>query len=155
MKILKICVGASAGGHMNQLLRLLEHAGDWPSSPSIYITTQPELAGKLQKRGKTYVIGECNRYHPLAALVALWRAFGIMIMDKPDIVITTGSLPLALVCLVAKLFGKKVIWIDSIANAEKFSMSGRLMYRFADLFLTQWEELAQAHEKAEFAGAIL
>jgi UDP-N-acetylglucosamine:LPS N-acetylglucosamine transferase len=155
MKNLKICVGASAGGHMNQLLRLLDYAGDWPSLPQVFITTQPELAGKLRKRGKTYVIGECNRYHPFAALGALAKAVGIMAADKPDVVITTGSLPLALVCLVAKAFRKKVIWIDSIANAEKFSMSGRLMYHFADLFLTQWEELAQANGKAEYAGAIL
>lgn len=155
MQKLKICVGASAGGHMNQLLRLLDHASDWPCAPSIYITTQAMMASKLQKRGKTYVIGEFNRYHPLAALGALWKAFGIMIAEKPDVVISTGALPLALVCLVAKLFGKKVVWIDSIANTEKFSMSGSLMYRVADLFLTQWEDLAKAYKKAEFAGAIL
>ena len=155
MKELKICVGASAGGHMNQLLRLLDCAGEWPSVPSIYITTKPELAGKLQKRGKTYVIGECNRHHPLMAMVIFKRAIGIMLRDKPDVIITTGAMPLALVCLVGKLMGKKVIWIDSIANTEKFSLSGSLMYRLADLFLTQWEDLAQTHSKAEFAGAIV
>ena len=155
MKFLKICVGASAGGHMNQLLRLLDHSGNWPFQPSIYVTTQPELAGKLQKKGKTYVIGECNRYHPLAALMIFFRSFSIIGKDKPDVIITTGSMPLAMLCLVAKLSGKKVIWIDSIANTERFSVSGRLMYHFADVFLTQWPSLAEKHPRAEFVGAIL
>lgn len=155
MRQLKICVGASAGGHLNQLLRLLDFAQDWRDQPSIYITTQPELVGKLQKRGKTYLVGESNRYHPFAGLKTVFLGFGIMLREKPDVVITTGSMPIAMICLVAKLFRKKVVWIDSIANTERFSMSGRLMYRFADLFLTQWPELAEKKRKAEYAGAIL
>lgn len=155
MKSLTICVGASAGGHMNQLLRLLEYAGDWPSKPSVYITTQPELAGKLRKKGKTYVIGECNRHHPFAAVKIIILGFGIMRNDRPDVIITTGSMPIAMVCLVAKLFRKKVVWVDSIANTERFSLSGRLMYVIADLFLTQWPELAAKYPKAEYVGALL
>lgn len=140
---------------MNQLLRLLDHSGNWPFQPSIYVTTQPELAGKLQRRGKTYVIGECNRHHPLAALMIIFRSFGIVWKDKPDVIITTGSMPLVMLCLAAKLCRKKVVWIDSIANTERFSVSGRLMYHFADLFLTQWPKLASQHPKAEFVGTIL
>jgi len=140
---------------MNQLLRLLDHCGTWPIQPSLFVTTQPELAGKLGRNGKTYVIGECNRQHPLAALAVLFRSFRIMLKEKPDVIVTTGSMPLAMLCIVAKLFGKKVVWIDSIANTERFSVSGRLVYHFADIFLTQWPKLASQHRKAEFAGAIL
>ena len=152
---MKVCVGASAGGHMNQLLRLLEYSDSWKYQPSLYITTKPEIACKFEKKGKTYIIGESNRFHPFASLRIFSKGVYIMLMDSPDVIITTGSLPLALVCLAAKLFRKKVVWIDSIANVEKFSMSGRLMYRFADLFLTQWEDLAESHPKAEYLGSIL
>jgi len=155
MKSLTICVGASAGGHMNELLGLLEYSEDWPVQPSIYITTQKLLANKLQEKGKTYVIGEANRYHPFSAFKILIQGFEIMIMDKPDVIITTGSLPIAIICLVAKIFRKKVIWIDSIANTERFSLSGRMMYHFADLFLTQWPELSEKYNRSEYAGALL
>ena len=155
MTPIKICVGASAGGHMNQLLRLLEFSNEWIAQPSIYITTQSELAGKLQKKGKPFVIGECNRYHPIAAIRIIFKGFMIIASEKPDVILTTGSMPIALICLVAKLYRKKVIWIDSIANTERFSLSGRLMYHFSDLFLTQWPELAKKYSKAEYAGAIL
>jgi len=152
---LKICAGASAGGHLNQLLKVLNYSEDWITQPSVYITTQPELAGKLEKRGRTYIIGECNRYHPLAAINIIFKGFVLMLKEKPDVIITTGSMPIAMICLVAKLFRKKIIWIDSIANTERFSLSGRLMYHFADLFLTQWPHLAKTHRKAEYVGAIL
>ncbi len=152
---LRICVGASAGGHMNELLKLLEASQNWPQSPAFYVTTLEALAGKLAQLGPVYIIGECNRQHPLKALRVLMRSLKVVLKERPDVVITTGSLPLAMVCLSAKLFGAKIVWVDSIANIERFSLSGRMMLPFADLFLTQWPELAQRYKNVEYAGAIV
>jgi len=152
---LRICVGASAGGHMNQLLKLLEMSQNWSQTPSFYVTTLDALAGKLAEKGPVYVIGECNRRHPLRSLGVLIRSLKIAFKQRPDVVITTGSLPLAIVCLSAKLFGAKIVWIDSIANVERLSMSGQIVRHFADLFLTQWPELAQRYHNVEYVGAIV
>lgn len=152
---MKVCVGASAGGHMNQLLRLLQHTDSWPQQPTLYVTTLEVLASLLRERGPTYIVGECNRRHPFKACVTLVRCLRIAWRERPDVVITTGSMPLAFFCLTAKLFGARIVWIDSIANCERFSLSGSLVKPFADLFLTQWPELARKDTKAEFAGAIL
>lgn len=152
---LRICVGASAGGHMNELLKLLEASQNWPQSPAFYVTTLEALAEKLAQLGPVYIIGECNRQHPLKALRVLMRSLKVVLKERPDVVITTGSLPLAMVCLSAKLFGAKIVWVDSIANIERFSLSGRMMLPFADLFLTQWPELAQRYKNVEYAGAIV
>jgi hypothetical protein len=152
---LRICAGASAGGHMNQLLKLLEMSQTWPQPPAFYVTTLDELSGKFRQKGPVYVIGECNRQHPLKMLGVLIRSLKIVIKEQPNVVITTGSLPLAILCLSAKLLGAKIVWIDSIANIERFSLSGRMIRPFADLFLTQWPELAQNHKNIEYAGAIV
>ena len=154
-KILKICAGASAGGHMNQLLRLLNHTDSWPHQPDFYVTTLDVLAHRLAVKGPVYVIGESNRHHPLRAVRTFIRCIGIAFKERPDVVITTGSMPLALFCLISKLLGAQIVWIDSVANIERFSMSGRLTRTFADLFLTQWLELAEDDQKAEYAGAII
>lgn len=140
---------------MNQLLKLLESSGNWPQLPSFYITTMEELTEKLAQRGPVYIIGECNRRQPLTALGVLIRSLKVVTKERPDIVITTGSLPLAIVCLCAKLFGAKIVWIDSIANVERLSMSGRAVRHFADLFLTQWPELTQEYRNVEYAGTIV
>jgi hypothetical protein len=60
----------------------------------------------------------------------------------PDVIITTGSAP-GLMCLaVGKLFRRKTVWIDSIANVQELSTSGKKARHVADLYLTQWEGLA-------------
>ncbi len=119
---------------MNQLLKLLEVSKSWFQPPSFYVTTLEVLAEKLVQERPVYVIGECNRQRPLKALRVLMRSFKVVIKERPDVVITTGSLPLAIVCLSAKLFGAKIVWIDSIANVERLSMSGQIVRHFADLF---------------------
>jgi UDP-N-acetylglucosamine:LPS N-acetylglucosamine transferase len=140
---------------MNQLLKLLGASVNWPERPSFYITTLPQLAEKLEEFGPTYVIGECGRSNPVKTAAVFLKALGIVLKERPDVVITTGSLPLAMVCLSAKLLGAKVVWIDSIANVEKFSMSGSMVRHFADLFLTQWPQLAQKYKNAEYVGTLL
>jgi UDP-N-acetylglucosamine:LPS N-acetylglucosamine transferase len=140
---------------MNELLKLLEVSQSWPQPPAFYVTTLEVLAGKLAQQGPVYIIGECNRQHLLKAFGVLMRSLKIMIKEHPDVVITTGSLPLAMVCLCAKLIGAKIVWIDSIANIERFSLSGRMILPFADLFLTQWPELARGYKNAEYVGAIV
>lgn len=155
LKKIKICAGASAGGHMNELLQLLEHAQLWPKQPDFYITTLEILASNLKQRNPTYIIGECNRQHPFLALLTLIRCIRVALKERPDVVITTGSLPLAIFCLISKVLGARIIWIDSIASIEQLSMSGRLVIKFADLFLTQWPELAEQNKKAEYAGGLL
>jgi len=137
------------------LLKLLEVSISWLQRPVLCITTLEELAAKLARYGPVYVIAECNRLHPMKSLRVFVRSLRVVIKERPDVVITTGSFPLALVCLSAKVFGAKIVWIDSIANVERFSLSGRLVLHFADLFLTQWPQLAAKCKKAEYAGAII
>ena len=75
--------------------------------------------------------------------------------QRPDVMVTTGALPLAMVCLVAKLTGSSVVWIDSIANTERLSMSGSFVHRFADLVIVQWPDLADRYKNVVYAGSIL
>lgn len=140
---------------MNELLKLLDSSHNWPYQPSFYVTTLDAVTDKLKRRGQVHVIGECNRRCPMKLFGVFARSLKIVIKHRPDVVITTGSLPLAILCLSAKLFGAKIVWIDSVANIERFSMSGRMMLRFADLFLTQWPELAEKCGKAEYAGSLI
>ena len=153
-KIDKICVGASSGGHMTELLGLLETVNMWPVKPSIYVTTREIWAKKLRALGKTYVVGECNRNKPIMILITGIRSLYFVLRERPDVIITTGSLPIAIVCLIARCFGSKIVWIDSVAQFEDLSMSGKLMLKYADLLLTQWPEIAEKYPGVEYAGEL-
>ncbi|RZK24058.1 MAG: oligosaccharide biosynthesis protein Alg14, partial [Flavobacterium sp.] len=61
---------------------------------------------------------------------------------KPDVIITTGAAPGLVGLLAGKLIGAQTIWIDSIANVQKISLSGRIALLFSDQVYTQWPDLA-------------
>jgi UDP-N-acetylglucosamine:LPS N-acetylglucosamine transferase len=150
----KVCVGASSGGHMTELLGLLETINIWPVKPTLYVTTREIWAKKLRALGTTYIVGECDRNKPFKILITLSRSLHFVLKERPDVVITTGSLPIAVVCIVAKIFGSKVIWIDSLAQLEDLSMSGKMMLKFADLILAQWPEVAEKYPAVEYVGEL-
>jgi len=66
----------------------------------------------------------------------------IMREVRPDVVVSTGALPGLMALIVGYVFGARTIWIDSIANTERMSLSGRLSRPFAQLWLTQWPEVS-------------
>ncbi|WP_298233753.1 hypothetical protein [uncultured Azohydromonas sp.] len=154
---MKLVVGASAGGHANELQILLRHAqGLWPAQPAAYITTMEIAASGFDTGGRpVHVIGECDRRKPFQAVAVLGRTLGLAWKLRPDVVVTTGSMPLALFCIWSKLLGAKVVWIDSVAQIEALSVSGRLMRRVADLCLAQWPAVAARYRGVEYAGEVL
>ncbi len=140
---------------MTELLGLLTTVDSWPVQPSVYVTSRELWAKKLGELGRTYVVGECDRNKPIQIFRTLSLSFRVIARERPDVIITTGSLPLALLCLVGKLFGSKIVWIDSVAQLDDLSMSGKLVRRFANVFLTQWPEVAQKYDNAEYVGELL
>lgn len=83
-----------------------------------------------------------------------FQIFRILRKIRPDIIITTGSAPALMTLLVGRLFRTKNIWIDSIANVNELSTSGKQARYFADLYLTQWQNLAK-RGGPEYKGAVL
>jgi UDP-N-acetylglucosamine:LPS N-acetylglucosamine transferase len=152
MKKNKICLAASAGGHLNQML-FLQPA--WQGYDAVFVSTGQMVREKLESIGKTYIVGECNREHPFKTVGVLLKCFKIIVAEKPDVVLSTGAAVGFLMCFWGKLSGAKVIWVDSIANAEKMSMSGRMIRPFADLILSQWPDVASKYSKVEYAGEVI
>jgi UDP-N-acetylglucosamine:LPS N-acetylglucosamine transferase len=153
----KLIVGASAGGHANELQILLEAArGVWPVEPAGYVTTMAITAQGFMKYGRpVHVIGESDRRKPLQAVAVLFRTLGVALRERPDAVVTTGSMPLAIFCIWCKLLGARIVWIDSVAQIDHMSLSGRLMRRVADLCLAQWPDVAARYAGVEYAGEVL
>jgi UDP-N-acetylglucosamine:LPS N-acetylglucosamine transferase len=151
-KRLRICLAASAGGHISQLLRLAE---SWKGYDSLFVTTTEVVLEKLQQHGRVYFVGECNRQHPIRVVKVLMRCIRIVLRERPDVVISTGAAVGCMVCFLGKTMGAKVIWVDSITNVEQISLSGRMVRYISDLFLVQWPELAKQYKNVEYVGAVI
>ena len=149
---LRICLAASAGGHISQLLKLAE---SWDGYETFCVTTTQVVRDKLSRFGEVYVVGECNREHPIRVVSVLLRCIRIMLRHRPDVVISTGAAAGCMLCFLGKMIGAKVVWIDSITNVERLSLSGRMVRYIADLFLVQWPELAGRYKRVEFVGTVV
>lgn len=138
-KKLKVFAVASIGGHWVQLLRIakaLEKEFD-----VVYMSTHEKCATMVEGR-VYYSMNDFSRWDFYKMFPELLHSIYIICKEKPSIVITTGAAP-GLVCLfAAKICGIRTVWIDSIANVEHISFSGRIASKFASRIYTQWPSLA-------------
>lgn len=118
-----------------------------------FVTTLPGLPQEYDA-SPFYIVPECNRNEPGAMFRCGVKLARILLRCRPHVVVTTGALPGLLALLLAKTINAKTIWIDSIANSEELSMSGRRAKAVADLVLTQWPDLA-GDDGVEYSGSIL
>lgn len=141
---------ASGGGHWVQLLRLRPA---FEGCDVTYATVQPSYA--LQVPGaRFFSFTDATRWSRWNLIKMILEVTWITIRSKPDVVITTGAAPGVVALRVGKWLGAKTVWLDSIANVETMSMSGRQVRKFADLRLSQWPEVAN-EEGCTYKGAVL
>ncbi len=141
---------SSGGGHWVQMLRV---RSAFEGSEVIYATVRPGYRSDIGD-AEFHLIPDGNFSEKLK-LVRV--AFGVMLLIlrvRPDVVVSTGAAPGYFAVRFAKWLGARVIWIDSVANAEELSMSGRNAGRFVDLWLTQWPHLAHSNGPHYFGNVL-
>lgn len=151
-KRLRICMACSAGGHLAQALAITrEFQGDH----EIFFVTYrlPHLRGGVEQY-RTRFVTNPHVHYPLF-LVNLVQSVLLMIRERPDAIISTGSGVTIFPCLVAKLFGAAFIFVESGSRVVKPSRTGRFLYRFADLFIIQWPLLKKWYPNATLGGPLL
>ena len=110
----------------------------------VFVTTNP-LYRAFVPQSTFYAVSDSNLHQKIKLIESFWSLVGIFRREKPHIVFTTGAAPGLCALIIGKMTGAKTIWLDSLANSEKLSLSGRLAGLFADLWLTQWPNLAKTH----------
>lgn len=152
-KKVKICFAASSGGHFEQLLMLKPLMERYDS----FVITE-ETAYKAEVKGqKMYYMKMVNRKEAasvLKMLVNIFRSVKIYFHEKPDVVICTGVLAMIPICLIAKLMGRKLIYIESFAKVTSPTQTGKLLYKYADRFYAQWEQMLEIYPDAIYLGGI-
>jgi UDP-N-acetylglucosamine:LPS N-acetylglucosamine transferase len=143
---------ASAGGHLSQLLKIVPPVEGYETC---VITTSDAVRGNLQRFGAVHVVGECNRQHAGRVIRVFLRCLGILRRTRPDVIVSTGAAAGCICCFLGKLMGARIVWVDSITNVERLSLSGRMVRRIADLFLVQWPELARKYRGTQYVGTIV
>ncbi len=146
----RVLAVASAGGHWQQLMLLRP---SFERHEVHFATTLQDLLDEYSAQPGS-VVPDCNRDRKLDILRNLLAMRRLIRQVRPTVVISTGALPGVIALAIGRRYGAHTIWVDSVANAEEMSMSGKLARRFSDLWLSQWEEVA-SKSGAEYAGAVL
>ncbi|BAV09125.1 Oligosaccharide biosynthesis protein Alg14 like [Filimonas lacunae] len=135
---MKLLVIASAGGHWVQLQRLLPAFEQYDIS---FMSTNGKLRDTIGER-PFFLIRDANRWNKWKLIKSFVEVFYIVTKLRPDAIVTTGAAPGLMGIIAGRFWGCKTVWVDSIANVEKLSMSGKIARRFADRVYTQWPHLA-------------
>jgi UDP-N-acetylglucosamine:LPS N-acetylglucosamine transferase len=149
---LKICLAASSGGHFEQIMQLSSLA----QLHDICVITEKTDCNQLEM-AKTYYLSQVNRREFFSTLKLIWNticSLVVFVKEKPDVVISTGALSTVPICLIAKWFKRKLIFIESFAKVTTGTKTGSMMYKLADRFYVQWEGLQAVYPDAIFAGSV-
>lgn len=141
---------ASGGGHWVQLQRLRPAFDGFDTA---YVSMFDGYADQVVP-ARYYTVPDASRFDLRAFAPVFLRAAKILFKERPKAIVTTGSAPMLAFILLGRAIGAKTLWVDSIANSERLSSSGRLARRFAHRVVSQWPKVAQT-EGVEHWGAVL
>lgn len=148
-KRIKLCFVSCSGGHYEQLKQLKplleKYEGFW-------VTEKTEF-----KSDADYYFPVTGSNDKKVLIKLIWMqilAIGIWIKERPDYVITTGTLISFPFAVLAKITGKKYIYIETYARVKDGSRAGKIAYKIADLFIYQWETLNSVYPKGKYGGSI-
>lgn len=153
----KVLFISSTGGHLTEMLELKQLFKKYDYQ---IITEKTKSTESLQKKyqNRVHYMTYGTKDHllsymfifPWNCLKSLYYFFKL----KPQVIVTTGAHTAVPMCYIAKIFGKKVIYIETFANMETKTLSGRMVYPIADLFIVQWESMLKFYPKAIYGGWI-
>lgn len=146
----KVLFISSCGGHWKQMRRVETAFENFDIS---YASTDSNYS-QFVPNAVFYSVPDASMWNKLRLV---WQALSVLfllIKLRPDVVISTGASVGFFALFFAHKMKIKTIWLDSLANSEKMSLSGLKVKPYADLWLTQWEALATP-EGPSFYGAVL
>jgi UDP-N-acetylglucosamine:LPS N-acetylglucosamine transferase len=146
----KLLAIASGGGHWVQLLRLLPA---FDGSDVAFVTVNDAYRSQVPNH-RFYSITDATRWNKLKLVSMALHLAWIVLKERPDVAISTGAAPGYVGLRLARMLGAKIVWIDSIANVEELSLSGKRIGRYAHLWLTQWPHLAQPAGPRYYGGVL-
>ena len=148
-KTAKVCLVSSSGGHWEQLQKLKPLIDKYDG---FMVTERTPFA-----KGCSYLMVQTDlkdKLMPAKMLVNGVHACAIWAKERPDIVVTTGTMVAYPFYLLAVLFRKKFVFIETFGRSNQPTVAGKLMQKHADLFYVQWESQKRFYDKARYVGCL-
>lgn len=149
---MRILITCSGGGHLAQAFALeswwRQHERTWVTFPTE--DTRARLRGE-------HVI-ECH-YPTVRSVPNLLRNTGlarrVLRELEPDLVFSTGAAIAVPFFTLARRYGARTAHLEPVDRITQPSISGKLLYPFADQFFVQWESLQEVLPDSTYVGLVL
>lgn len=145
----KICLTSASGGHFEQLCCLKPLLDKYDG----FIVTEKTSASVKADYYVTHT-GTGDKNQIFKTIKLFYEVNKILRKEKPDIIITTGTYISLPFMIYAKLHRKKFIYIETFARITNTTKAGKFMYKYADLFIYQWESLKKFYPNGVYGGSI-
>lgn len=157
MKKKKVMFISSTGGHFTELMQLKPLFADYDYS--IVTEKMRNIKNLKEEYGNkinflVYGTKDHMLVYPFKLFINCFLCLFYFIKFRPRYIVTTGAHVAGPMCLIGKLFGSKVIFIETFANSETKTITGKIVYKFADLFIVQWESMLKLYPKAVYFGSL-
>lgn len=153
----KVLFISSTGGHFSELLQLKSLFDKY----DYHIITEKDDMTKCYKneyKDKISYMLYGTRAHIFKYIFQLiincFITLFLFIKIRPKYIVTTGTHTAGPMCVLGKIFRRKIIYIETFANRNTKTATGKLIYKFADLFIVQWKEMLELYPKAVLGGSI-
>lgn len=153
----KVMFISSTGGHLSELMQLAPLFDKYEYK---IVTEKDRMTESLKEQyGENieYLLYG-TRSHLLRYIYQFlyncFKTIYLYLKFRPQYIVTTGTHTAGPMCYLGKIFGSKIIYIETFANRNTKTATGRLIYPIADLFIVQWEEMLKIYPKAVLGGSI-
>lgn len=155
----KMLIVCGSGGHAAEALILYRDIKETFECSFLLESTDPLTAKKLEGVKIYTAIAVRGKKEPAIVMIPrlMWctvQSLGVLLRAKPDIILSTGPGLAGPISVWGKIFGKKIIFIESWSRVTTRSWPGRLLYPLADRFYIQWPEEKKNYPKATYAGRL-
>ena len=155
MKKKKVMFICSVGGHLTQMLQMKKIFDEYDY---VLITEKTDVTKEMKdKYNMEYLVYGSRNYlfsYIFKFSFNIIKSLYLFIKYRPKTIITTGTHTAVPMCYIGKLFRRKIIYIESFAKRTSPTLSGKMVYPIADIFIVQWESMLSIYPKAKCFGPI-
>ncbi len=158
---LRLLIVLGEGGHTVEMVRLVRRLGPRYAYAYMLVEEDPLSEKKIPFPGPIYRVNRPQEKQDRAVRIArgharlTWQSWRVLRRVRPHAIIHSGPGVGVPITYLARLMKIPVIYIENGARVRMPSRTGRLVYRFVDLFFVQWPALIKtAYPRAIYAGIL-
>jgi UDP-N-acetylglucosamine transferase subunit ALG13 len=159
----KICFACSGGGHLRQMMMLVNLASEFEHyfltvervTPHSTQTQESELPESIEQQHRFLFVPDIAmgllRHSPkawVALIKNIFSSLNSLLQEHPDLILSEGAGAAIATLLLGRLLGAKTVFIETIAHTHTPSLAGKTVAPFVNAHLVQWEGLCRLYPKA-------